>query len=265
MGHRHDSHNHSGECDGHDHSHKSGWRGTLGHIRGHSHEVTVDSWIKVVKILAAMLLNGWLGIWQIARLSREANSAGIFVDGIHNASDMFSLAVPLITVSMAILATLRQMSNESFLPTALTFANYAALAIFMIAAILFAVWRLAFDQVESSGAIMGKAGVVSLIINIASVALLYEREDDEEGAESERKGKDKAMHSAMAHQLSDLLNSIAVIVGSLFVAATSWGGVDPILTICMSVFILWKITDSTREEGLAVLERVKTRHDRKLA
>ena len=248
--HNHDDHDHDS------HNHKGGWRGTLSHIRGHSHEITVDSWIKVVKILVAMALNGWLGIWQIARLSREANSAGILVDGIHNASDMFSLSVPLITVGLTIAATLRHKKDESFLPTALTFINFVALAVFMIAAIPLAIWRLFIAPVESSGAIMGKAGMVSLAVNIVSVLLLHEREEER---------KDKSMRSAMMHQVSDLLSSIAVIAGSLAVTATGLRSVDPILTIGISVFILWMITDDIREEGSAVLEWIRTRYKKKLA
>lgn len=242
MGHHHDV------GDGHDHHHDGGWRGFFKDLQGHSHDVKADSWPKVVKILVAMALNGSLGAWQIYSLSQEANSAGIFVDGIHNASDMFSLSVPLVTMALTARALRRGKLNDSIVPTLLTFINYIALAAFMISAAIFASLRLAFDGVESSGDLMSTAGIVSLIVNVATVLLLYEKNSN-----------DEAMESALAHQVSDLFSSIGVLLGGKLVEATGWRGVDPLLTIGISALILWMIYKKTLKTGSEVLQWMKNR------
>ncbi len=54
--------------------------------------------------------------------------------------------------------------------------------------------------------------------------------------------------------LGDLLGVVAIIVGALVIRATGWTQVDPLLSILISLLIVWTAWDITRESLNILLE-----------
>ena len=59
---------------------------------------------------------------------------------------------------------------------------------------------------------------------------------------------------AFVHMLGDLLGVAAIMVGALVIRATGWTRVDPVLSILISVLIVWTAWNITRESLNILLE-----------
>ena len=62
------------------------------------------------------------------------------------------------------------------------------------------------------------------------------------------------IRGAFLHMLGDLLGSAAIVVGALVIRSTGWFSVDPILSILISLLIIWTAWDITRESLNILLE-----------
>jgi len=67
-------------------------------------------------------------------------------------------------------------------------------------------------------------------------------------------GSDINIRGAFLHMLGDLLGVIAIIVGALVMRATGWMQVDPLLSILISLLIIWTAWNITRESLNILLE-----------
>jgi cobalt-zinc-cadmium efflux system protein len=66
--------------------------------------------------------------------------------------------------------------------------------------------------------------------------------------------RDINIRGAYLHMLGDLLGVVAIIVGALIIQATGWFRIDPVLSIMISVLIIWTAWDITRESLNILLE-----------
>jgi cobalt-zinc-cadmium efflux system protein len=66
--------------------------------------------------------------------------------------------------------------------------------------------------------------------------------------------KDINMRGAFLHMLGDLLGAAAIIVGALIIRASGWMQIDPLLSIVISLLIVWTAWDITRESLNILLE-----------
>jgi cobalt-zinc-cadmium efflux system protein len=62
------------------------------------------------------------------------------------------------------------------------------------------------------------------------------------------------IRSAFLHMLGDLLGVTAIVAGALVIRATGWTQVDPLLSILISLLIVWTAWDITRESLNILLE-----------
>jgi cobalt-zinc-cadmium efflux system protein len=67
-------------------------------------------------------------------------------------------------------------------------------------------------------------------------------------------GDDINIRGAFIHMLGDLLGVAAIMVGALVIRATGWTQIDPVLSIFISVLIVWTAWDITRESLNILLE-----------
>jgi cobalt-zinc-cadmium efflux system protein len=66
--------------------------------------------------------------------------------------------------------------------------------------------------------------------------------------------KDINIRGAFVHMLGDLLGSAAIVVGALVIRATGWFRIDAILSIAISVLVVWTAWDIIRESLNILLE-----------
>jgi cobalt-zinc-cadmium efflux system protein len=62
------------------------------------------------------------------------------------------------------------------------------------------------------------------------------------------------IRGAFLHMMGDLFGSAAIVAGSLVIRATGWNRIDPVLSIAISVLIIWTAWDITRESLNILLE-----------
>ncbi len=62
------------------------------------------------------------------------------------------------------------------------------------------------------------------------------------------------VRGAFLHMMGDLFGSAAIVAGSLVIRATGWNRIDPVLSIAISVLIIWTAWDITRESLNILLE-----------
>jgi cobalt-zinc-cadmium efflux system protein len=67
-------------------------------------------------------------------------------------------------------------------------------------------------------------------------------------------GNDINLRGAFLHMMGDMLGAAAIIVGALVMGATGWVRIDPLLSILISVLIVWTAWDITRESLNILLE-----------
>jgi cobalt-zinc-cadmium efflux system protein len=66
--------------------------------------------------------------------------------------------------------------------------------------------------------------------------------------------KDINMRGAFLHMLGDLVGAVAIIAGSFIIRSTGWTRVDPILSVVISLLIIWTAWDITHESLNILLE-----------
>jgi cobalt-zinc-cadmium efflux system protein len=66
--------------------------------------------------------------------------------------------------------------------------------------------------------------------------------------------KDINIRGAFLHMLGDLLGSGAIVVGALVIRATGWLRIDPLLSVAISILVVWTAWDIIRESLNILLE-----------
>ena len=67
---------------------------------------------------------------------------------------------------------------------------------------------------------------IGLVVNILSIALLSGHKDS------------ISIRSAVAHMLADTLSSVAIVIGAVIIARTSWTWLDPLMSVGIALVIL---------------------------
>lgn len=198
---------------GHGHSHS--------HSHGHHHGDGAIGW--------AVAVNLALTVAQIGG-GYVADSTALVADGIHNLSDALAL---VLAFGARRLARRAASPDWSFgwrrAEIVAAFVNYLALIAVSIWLAVEAFGRLADPPQVAGGLVMALAGF-ALVVDLATAALVY------------RMSKDSVnIRAAFLHNLADAGVSVAVIFGGLLIWAFGWNLADPILTLTISVVILWHI------------------------
>jgi cobalt-zinc-cadmium efflux system protein len=66
--------------------------------------------------------------------------------------------------------------------------------------------------------------------------------------------KDINIRGAFLHMLGDLLGSGAIVIGALVIRATGWLRIDPLLSVAISILVVWTAWDIIRESLNILLE-----------
>jgi cobalt-zinc-cadmium efflux system protein len=66
--------------------------------------------------------------------------------------------------------------------------------------------------------------------------------------------KDINIRGAFLHMLGDLLGSGAIVIGALVIRSTGWLRIDPLLSVAISILVVWTAWDIVRESLNILLE-----------
>lgn len=199
---------------GHDHHHA-----------GHDHTHGRDSPAGVLAV-ALGLTTTFIAVEFVAAVL--TGSLALLADAWHMVSDAGSLALAL---GASVLARRPRSARKTFgyrrLEVLAALANGVLLVVAAVLIVLEAVERLQQPQpVEGLGvAVVGSLG---LLVNLASAAILVK------GAKTSVN-----VRAALAHVLGDALGSVAAIAAGLIVWLTGETRADPVLSMLVSLLLLW--------------------------
>lgn len=195
---------------GHDHSH--------GHH--HKHEVQGKN------LVYSILLNLVITIAQIVG-GIISGSLALISDALHNFSDVLSLGFSLIAHKLSRKeATEDQTFGYKRAELIAAFVNASTLIIVAFILIYGAIERFFNPKIIESGLVIWLA-ILGIVVNGGSVLLL--QKDAENNIN---------MKSAYLHLLTDMMASVAVLVGGLLMKFFGWFWVDSVMTILIGIYLI---------------------------
>lgn len=200
----------------HDHHH---------HHHGHHHPAPAGDGA----IIAAVAINLVLTLAQITG-GVLGDSMALIADGVHNLSDAAALVLAFVARRLAQRpATADYSFGWGRAEIVAAFVNYTMLMGISVWLIVESLMRLA-NPPEVSGLLVMALSGLALVIDIATAALVYR---------SARESSN--MRAAFLHNLADAGVSVAVLIGGAMIWAWGWGRADPVITIGISVVIIWHV------------------------
>jgi cobalt-zinc-cadmium efflux system protein len=167
----------------------------------------------------------------------------LLADAAHMLTDAAAVALSLFAAWVARRPATPQRTYGYYrLEILAALVNGAALIAVTLWIVLEALRRLGHPEPIRSGMLLAIA-VGGLLVNLAAVAILHRA-----------KGESLNVRGAYLHVLSDVLGSVAAIAAGVIVRLTGWLPADPILSIALSLLILFSAVRLTREAVEILLE-----------
>ena len=196
----------------------------MSHSHNHSHN---SKDLKGQKLLISILLNIVITVAQVIG-GFVSGSLSLLSDALHNFSDVISLIVSYVAAKLSKQkASIDRTFGYKRAEILAAFVNASTLIIVAIILIFEAVKRFKNPQEIESGLVIWLA-VVAIIGNGLSVLLL--RKDSKNNIN---------MRSAYLHLFTDMLASVAVLIGGLLMKYYQLFWVDSLLTLLIALYLIW--------------------------
>ena len=196
----------------------------MGHSHSHNHS---HSQVKDRNLLISILLNILITVAQVIG-GIVSGSLALLSDALHNFSDVLSLVVSYIANRLAKKqASLHKTFGYKRAEILAAFVNASTLIIVAILLIIEAIQRFQNPQEIESNLVIWLS-FLGIVANGLSVLLL------KKDAESNMN-----MKSAYVHLFTDMLASIAVLVGGLLMKYHQVFWVDSVLTLVIALYLIW--------------------------
>ena len=193
----------------------------------HSHHHHHGKDLKGRNLLISILLNILITVAQVIG-GIISGSLALLSDALHNFSDVLSL---IISYAANLLAKKEASTNKTFgykrAEIIAAFVNSATLIVVAVILIIEAIERFIQPQIIGSNLVILLA-LLGILANGFSVLLL--KKDSE---------RNMNMRSAYLHLLTDMMASIAVLVGGILMKFFEWYWVDPLLTILIALYLIY--------------------------
>lgn len=192
-------------------------------------------------------------VWSLAATSAfvilevifgiRAHSLALISDAGHNATDALALLLAWFAVYLQ-----RKPADESrtfgYHRAGVLAAFVNALTLLLLTAwMLYESWLRLLRPAMPDEQIMLWVAAGGIALNGGIMLGLYKVSAD-----------DINIRGAFLHMLGDLVGAVGIVVGALVMRATGWSAIDPILSIIISVLIVWTAWDITRESLNILLE-----------
>ena len=212
------------------------------HDHSHGHHHTIKD-TRALKIAIAMTLT--IFIAQVIG-SYVSGSLALLSDAGHMLSDAGALIIALIALTMYANANQNKERLQRF---TFGFKRIEVLAAMINGIILLSMcgfliyesfMRVLFHTADIHAEPMLITSVIGLIANVISAYMLHDAHH-------------LSTRSAYLHVITDLLSSIAVILGGIIIHFTGWDIVDAILSIGISIYILRSAFRLIRSAGVILM------------
>lgn len=196
----------------------------MGHSHSHNHSHTD---MKDRNLFISILLNIVITAAQIVG-GLVSGSLALLSDALHNFSDVLSLIVSYVASK---LSKQKASINRTFgfkrAEILAAFVNAATLVIVALILIKEAIHRFSDPQTIESNLVIWLS-LIAIVANGLSVLLL--KKDS---------GNNINIRSAYLHLLTDMLASVAVLVGGLLMKYYQIYWVDSVLTLAIALYLIW--------------------------
>lgn len=197
----------------------------MGHNHTHNHAHDHD--LKGKKLLISIFLNIGITVAQIIG-GFISGSLALLSDALHNLSDVISL---IVSYAASKLAKRKASNNKTFgykrAEILAAFINAATLIIVAILLIIEAIKRFENPQNIASNLVIWLS-FIAILFNGLSVLLL--RKDSKNNIN---------IKSAYLHLLTDMLASVAVLIGGLLMKYYQIFWIDSVLTFLIGLYLIW--------------------------
>jgi len=191
------------------------------HVHIHKHEVKGNN------LILSILLNLLITIAQVIG-GIISGSLALISDALHNFSDVLSLVFSLVAHKLSRRkASLNNTFGYKRAELIAAFINAITLIIVAFFLIYEASSRLFHPEPIKSGLVIWLA-LLGIVVNGGSVLLL--KKDSEHNLN---------MKSAYLHLLTDMMASVAVLVGGLLIKFYGWFWVDSIMTLLIASYLIY--------------------------
>ncbi len=191
------------------------------HVHIHKHEV------KGSNLVFSILLNLLITIAQIVG-GIISGSLALISDALHNFSDVLSLVFSLVAHKLSRKkASLDQTFGYKRAELIAAFINAITLIVVALFLIYEASTRLFHPEPIKSDLVIWLA-ILGIVVNGGSVLLL--KKDSEHNLN---------MKSAYLHLLTDMMASVAVLVGGLLMKFYGWFWVDSLMTLLIALYLIY--------------------------
>ncbi|QBZ97108.1 cation diffusion facilitator family transporter [Flavobacterium sangjuense] len=191
------------------------------HVHIHKHEV------KGKNLVYSILLNLLITVAQIVG-GIISGSLALISDALHNFSDVLSLIFSLLAHKLSRRkASIDHTFGYKRAELIAAFINAITLIVVALFLVYEAATRLFHPEPIKSGLVIWLA-LLGIIVNGGSVLLL--KKDSEHNLN---------MKSAYLHLLTDMLASVAVLVGGLLMKFYGWFWVDSVMTLLIALYLIY--------------------------
>lgn len=195
-----------------------------GHSHNHSHD---HSDLKGRNLLISIFLNILITVAQVIG-GIVSGSLALLSDALHNFSDVVSLIISYIAEKLSKRkASLNRTFGYKRAEILAAFINAATLIIVAVLLIIEAIERFQNPQEIESNLVIWLS-LIAILGNGFSVLLL--KKDSESNMN---------MRSAYLHLLTDMLASVAVLIGGLLMKYYQVFWVDSALTLAIALYLIW--------------------------
>ncbi len=196
------------------------------HDHGHAHHHDHSN-LKGKNLIITIILNVIITVTQIIT-GVISGSLALLSDAMHNFSDVLALVVTKIADNISKrLPNYNQTFGYKRSKIVAALFNSSILVIIGLYLIYEAIMRFFNPQPITSDWVIYMA-ILSIVLNFASVVLLKDDAHD-----------DMNIKSAYLHLLSDVMTSIAVLVGGLAMKYLQWYWLDPVITIMIAFYLIY--------------------------
>ncbi|HTG02302.1 MAG TPA: cation diffusion facilitator family transporter [Nitrospirota bacterium] len=230
------SHSPTDQHNGHDHGHD--------HAHGHAHAGRWDSAGGRRDLLIALSITVLMMVAE-AIGGYLSNSLALLSDAGHMLTDNLALLLSFFAMKFASMpATGRKTFGFYRLEILAALVNGVVLVLLSLYIIYEAYLRLVHPQ-PVQGTLMLVIAVIGLVANIVGAFFLFKHSH-----------ANLNIRGAYLHIVGDALSSVGVVIGGAIIIATDWSLIDPILSILISLVIIYGAWSLVREAVSILLESV---------
>jgi len=194
----------------------------MGHAHNHEHPD-----LKGRNLLISIFLNILITIAQVIG-GLISGSLSLLSDALHNFSDVISLIISYVASKLTKQkASVHRTFGFKRAEILAAFINASTLVIVAVILIIEAIKRF-FDPQEIESSLVIWLSIIAILGNGFSVLLL--KKDSKSNLN---------MRSAYLHLLTDMLASVAVLIGGLLMKYYQLFWVDSVLTFLIAVYLIW--------------------------